>query len=270
MTASESALRTRIQALAESAVANPDSRYDTASEAIQAICRAMNAADQRRVGLANAEEACREVNELAMSLAVEMLGRMIEAPAGAALLDVHQLIELRGDEHLAVLAVLLQGGSGHAVKVSLVDRNSPKPDAKVSYPLFFEIPPPRNGTATFQDVDALLWALHDLLYGPPPYPRPPGVPMDATTLALMTDKLTSELSGAESYPRKVYSVAIYCRDRDGAAKTLLLQAKSRMHGVPVAHLNGAASPLKFLLTPDQIATLLGRIYRNWLPNRTHA
>lgn len=268
----EDSLRAHVRKLAGKAIANSDDRNGIVTQAINAICCAMDEA-HRKADISEGQAGCDKVNDLAQSLAMEVLARMIRWPEDmrptahdGKPIATHQI-------SLTALAVLLQGVSrngaddrGGVIEIVLRNAAADHPDKIVDYPGLKEIRLVPGGTATLNS-DAVFWALDEETYGIPPGEGEKLDPYDEDRLDLLSERLNYQLTGLQNAPglRKVVGLYYHDSDKEGGARNLLANIKGRLGRIPVVHMYGRDFCGEYLLKPSLIAAKISSIWLKCFP-----
>ncbi len=162
LAASEEAIREHLVREADRAIQqSPDDRKNTVTQNINALCAAMDAARIQDETAPVTQTERQQVNDLAQSLAMELLGRMVRWPGEAA--EMNRGVIVTQPVSLTALAVMMQSVTGGIIEIIPNNLKASQPDDMVEYPCLLKVQPTPNGPVTLE-LDALLWAIHQQVF----------------------------------------------------------------------------------------------------------
>jgi len=251
----ETALRKQLKQLAEQASNAPDSeRTRTVNDAINAICRALN---KSRQYLHNQDEdELARVNELAQSLALEVLGRMVRFHNRAGNDEVVD----SGEVPLTMLGVLLHHITGRKLKVRLHNPQARLADDIAECQYIWRITPKPNGSETYS-LRNTLWALIEVILPDVPVPEEERESKYKGSVAALRRRL-NELANLTEKGKTV--VGLYFPDTHGGQREFLIDLHKDMKAAcPLVYMHGEEESL-YLMPSEDLVALLGSVWSHWL------
>lgn len=252
----ETALRKQLKKLAEQASNTPaGERGGIVNDAINAICRALN--KSRQYLHAQDEEELARVNELAQSLALEVLGRMVLFHNRAGNDEVVD----SGEVPLTMLGVLLHHITGHKLKVRLHNPQARLADDIAECQYIWRITPKPNGSETYS-LRNTLWALIEVILPDAPIPEAERERKYKGSVAALRRRL-NELANLTEKGKTV--VGLYFPDTHGDQREFLIDLHKDMKAAcPLVYMHGEEEEGLYLMPSEDLVALLGSVWSHWL------